>query len=364
MGAEGYFARDYAQAREKFLAAAKAARLKVTSYRNPARGPAGEPLFTDVVRVGSPSTQRALLVNSATHGVEGFCGSGILVGWLRSGEWRRLPKGVGAVLVHAINPHGFAWLRRVTEDNVDLNRNFQDFSKPLPVNAAYDELHPVILPERWDESSIAARAKVFGEYAARHGAMGLQGAVSGGQYRHADGLFYGGSQPTWSNRTFHALVAKFLPRARDVAFIDLHTGLGPWGYGELICNAIPGTPEWKELYEWYGEGLASPESGTSRSAPLTGFIRNAVLKALPKANVRPVTIEYGTYPVPEVLDALIADNWLHLKGKLDSEQGRAMKAATRRAFYPDAADWKELVFVRARHVMRRALDALGALPAR
>jgi len=360
MSAASYFARDYAQAREKFLAAAAAARLKVTSFRHPARGPAGEALFTDVVRAGAPGAERVLLANSATHGVEGFCGSGILVGWLRSGEWRRLPRGVAAVLVHAINPHGFAWLRRVTEDNVDLNRNFQDFSKPLPVNAAYEELHAAIVPQRWDEASVAARDWVFTDYTARHGAMALQGAVSGGQYRHADGVFYGGARPTWSNRTFHAIVEKFLKRARHVAFIDLHTGLGPYGYGELICNARPGTADWAELHSWYGEGLTSPEAGTSRSAPLTGFIRNAVVGALPRARVRPVTIEYGTYPVSEVLAALIADNWMHLKGRLDSDQGRAAKAAIRRAFYPDESDWKEMVFLRARQVMRRAAAALAA----
>jgi hypothetical protein len=264
------------------------------------------------------------------------------------------------VLEHAINPHGFAWLRRVTEDNVDLNRNFQDFAKPLPVNAAYEELHAAIVPQFWDEASVAAREKLFADYAARNGAMALQGAVSGGQYRHADGVFYGGERATWSNRTFYAIVGKFLKRARDVAFIDLHTGLGPYGYGELICNARPGTADWVELQAWYGEGLTSPESGTSRSPPLTGFIRNAVVGALPRANVRPVTIEYGTYPVPEVLAALIADNWLHLRGRLGSDRGRAVKAAIRRAFYPDESDWKEMVFLRARQVMRRAAAALAS----
>jgi hypothetical protein len=189
--------------------------------------------------------------------------------------------------------------------------------------------------------------------------MALQGAVSGGQYRHADGVFYGGVEPTWSNRTFHALTERFLERARHVAFIDLHTGLGPYGYGELICTAVPDSPEWVELQAWYGEGLTSPESGTSRSAPITGFIRTAVVNALPKANVRAITIEYGTYPVRHVLAALIADNWLHLRGDPGSEYGRAVKAAVRRAFYPEENDWKEMVYLRARQILRRAAAGLA-----
>ena len=358
-----HFSKDYAEARRKFLAACKAARLKPVSWRNPASGPAGEALFTDVVRIGPATATRIVLVNSATHGVEGFCGSGILVGWLRSGAWRRLPKGVGMVLIHAINPHGFAWLRRVTEDNVDLNRNFLDFGEPLPVNAAYDELHAAILPERWDQESAAARARVFADFQKRHGAMALQGAISGGQYRHADGVFYGGSQPTWSNRTFHAILARFMQRARHVAFIDLHTGLGPYGTAELICNELPGTPQWDELHAWYGEGLTSTESGTSNSAKLTGFIRNAAVRALPRANVRALTMEYGTFALPEVLGALVADNWLHLKGQVDSELGRRIKSSIRRALYPDESDWKELVFLRARQILHRAVAGLSALKA-
>jgi hypothetical protein len=39
-----------------------------------------------------------------------------------------------------------------------------------------------------------------------------------------------------------------------------------------------------------------------------------------------------------------------------------VKAAIRRAFYPDQSDWKELVFLRARQVMRRAAAALASQP--
>ena len=58
----------------------------------------------------------------------------------RYAEWlgaRALPADTGALLVHAINPYGFAWTRRVNEDNADLNRNFRDFAMPAPVSPAY-----------------------------------------------------------------------------------------------------------------------------------------------------------------------------------------------------------------------------------
>ena len=72
-----------------------------------------------------------------------------------------------------------------------------------------------------------------------------------------------------------------------------------------------------------------------------------------------VTVEYGTYPIRDVLYSLLADNWLHLKGDLDSDLGRSIKADVRKRLYPDEDDWKELVYVRARQILRRAARGLG-----
>jgi hypothetical protein len=66
-----------------------------------------------------------------------------------NGAPRRATQGVAVLYVHALNPYGFSHIRRATHENVDLNRNFHDFSKPLPVNEAYRELHPLLLPDQW-----------------------------------------------------------------------------------------------------------------------------------------------------------------------------------------------------------------------
>ena len=54
-------------------------------------------------------------------------------------------RGVDVLMLHAINPHGFSHLRRGNEDNVDLNRNFIDWTAPPPGNAAYADLHPALV---------------------------------------------------------------------------------------------------------------------------------------------------------------------------------------------------------------------------
>ena len=355
-----YFARDYRAARVKFLEAADAAGAPVETFENPAPGPDGAPLYTDVARLGDAAADRVLLANSATHGVEGFCGLGALVGWLRAAAHRDLPANVRAVLIHAINPHGFAWLRRVNEDNVDLNRNFVDHDEPHPENADYEELHPVLVPDRWDDASLALTATVFADYAERHGAVALQAAVSRGQYAHRDGIFYGGQEPTWSNRTFRAILADVTAGAAHLAFLDFHTGLGPYGMADLISTGMPGTPFGDRLRAWYGEGLSTPALGNSTSVPLFGYIATAVNATCKHAEVTCMTLEFGTLPLERVLLAIRADNWLHARGTVDSALGRRIKADIRDAFYPDEDDWKELVTLRARQIMRRAVAGLTA----
>jgi hypothetical protein len=201
MSAAAHFAQTYAEARQKFVAASAAAGLAVQSHGHPLRGRDGEVLAMDVARFGADDAQRLLVVSSGCHGVEGFCGSGVQHALLTDPGWHAeaAAAGVAVLYLHALNPWGFSWWRRTTHENVDLNRNFHDFGQPLPENPGYDELAPWIVPPEWPPGPEAQEA-VAG-FVARHGMKGLQAAVSGGQHKHPDGLFYGGTEPTWSQRT-------------------------------------------------------------------------------------------------------------------------------------------------------------------
>lgn len=359
MNASDWFSVDYAEAREKFMAAAAAAGAGIRSFRNPnALGPNGEPLFTDAAWLGPEDAHSVLFTCSATHGVEGFCGSGAQVGTFRAGVLRDLPSGVAALVVHAINPYGFAWQRRVNEDNVDLNRNFIDHDKGLPKNPAYAEIHRLLVPTDWTGSAREAADKAIETFVAERGLPVFQAAVSGGQYEHADGVFFGGVRPTWSNRTLHKIFDTWLKGRRRVAFLDYHTGLGPSGFGELICTHSPGTDGHRRARAWYGD-VTSPDDGSSTSAPIQGYISMGMERALPGVELTSVAIEYGTLPVPDVLQAVRADNWLHIKGDVSSSLGLAIKNQIRAAFYVETPLWKSQIFHRAAEVTARALRALG-----
>src|SRR5215472_10329463 len=154
--AAAIFPPDFTGARERFLALAARAELPVKTHENPRKGPTAERLATDVALQGDPSATKLLVTISGSHGVEGFCGSGCQADWLMESARAELPADLALLHIHALNPFGFAWLRRVNEDGVDLNRNFHDFTLPLPENPEYDILADALVPRSLTPEVVAA----------------------------------------------------------------------------------------------------------------------------------------------------------------------------------------------------------------
>ena len=157
MNVAEHFSQSYAEARDRFLAAARARAAAISRHIHPTeRGARGEELSIDVARLGPDRARTLFMLTSATHGVEGFCGSGCQTALLHDAAFLTAiaRSGVAVVMVHAVNPYGFSHLRRANESNVDLNRNFLDFDAPRPVNAAYTDIHSWLLPPTWPPSAV------------------------------------------------------------------------------------------------------------------------------------------------------------------------------------------------------------------
>ncbi|HEX2546053.1 MAG TPA: M14 family metallopeptidase [Ramlibacter sp.] len=358
------FSSTYAEARQKFLDAAADARLLVEAKAYPATGLQGEDLAMDVARDGHPSAARLLVLTSACHGVEGFCGSGVQVAALRDEEFRRraADRGVAVLYVHALNPFGFSHLRRTTHENVDLNRNFHDFDAPLPRNEAYAELHPLLVPPSWPPS--ADNMQRIGQYIAQHGIKHYQQVISGGQYEFADGLFYGGQGPSWSNLAIREVLRTHGRRPGRIAWIDFHTGLGPSGVGERIYAGRddPGATARATAW-WGGEGrtpVTSIYDGSSTSAVLTGMMFTAAYDECPQAEYTGMALEYGTVPVMDTFHALRAEQWLHRHPQAPAEVADGIRALVKQAFYTETDAWKQQVLAQAREALFQAVEGLAA----
>jgi len=62
--------------------------------------------------------------------------------------------------------------------------------------------------------------------------------------------------------------------------IDLHTGLGPWGYGELIGSGST-DDDWERLQRWYGPEVTRPGRGPSSSSVVSGSVPVFLRRMLP-----------------------------------------------------------------------------------
>ena len=361
MNVAGHFSQSYAEAREKFLAAARARNMALTRHMHPvARGANGEDLSIDVAVLGDARSSGVLLTTSATHGVEGFCGSGCQVGLLADDDFVRTVRdaSVAVVFLHALNPYGFSHLRRTNEDNVDMNRNFRDFAEPPAPHRAYAEVHHFIVPASWPPP--ADNEARMGAYIAQYGQAALQSAITSGQCEFPDGLFYGGVRPAWSNGVLRSVLREHGAKREALGWIDFHTGLGPRGHGEKIYSGRDSAAHIARAKAWWGGDVTSFHDGSSTSAPLTGVTYNAAYEECPEAEYTGMALEFGTLPFAAVLDSLRADQWLANNPDAPEFQRTTIKRQIRDAFYCDADDWKEMVYAQARDASVKAATQLAA----
>ena len=360
-------ATSYVELRQQFLAAAEKHQASVRHYPHPLKGLQGEDLFTDVAVLARPGTKKWLIVVSGTHGVEGFYGSMCQTEYFDHLARQERDDGVGILMVHLINPWGTSWQRRVNEDNIDLNRNYLDYSRPAPENAFYETVHHLFTRECATGQKRAESDAAWDAELQARGATELKSKLGAGQYTHPDGLHFGGFEPAWSNRTLRGIMKEYCGDCTDAISLDLHTGAGAYGHPMLMAIAerdYPGLADAERIYGgWLYKILTRPDQSTDTgiSAAATGYTSQAMVDLMAGKRFTQLVIECGTYDGITVGHrALLDDHFLHLCGELSGDHFQRVKAAIMEFFYPSDDDWRELVWVRTRQILDRALVELAA----
>ncbi len=353
-------AAKYLKARHNFLAACSQTATFTKSWQHPLRGIAGEKLYLDLAWFGDAAASKILILLSGTHGVEGFCGSGIQVGSIKTGWHDQADRNVAMMMIHGLNPYGMSHFRRVNEDGVDINRNFLDFQQPLPKNAFYDEIANVIIPPQWTEETQAQTLERIMEYLYRD-SSGIA-ALAAGQYQYWYAPFYGGEVPTWSNRVFNQIINQYLLGKQAVGLLDYHTGLGQYATGQLITLANQATDRQNLAREIWGDKLVIAGSAKSVAAySPQGTLISGLQNKLAQSTCIAAAYEFGTIPETEVFQALRADHWLHAYGDINSIQAQTIKQNMLDAFYSDRLDWQKSICNLAFAAQEELLAALRSL---
>ena len=350
------FSRSYEDARRRFRDAAIAAGATLEQDRVGTSGDRTD--FTiDVATLGSADPGWAVLVSSGVHGVEGFFGSAIQLGWLsRLAAGGSPPTDGIVVLIHAVNPYGFARLRRTDEDNVDLNRNFlgrdDAYAGAPPGYAALDPfLNPPSPPSRLEPFRLKGLWHLR-----RHGLPALKTAVASGQYRFPQGLFFGGHGPASSTRIVQRQLARWLGGAPRALHVDLHSGLGARGGCRLLLVESDRSPHVEWYRDAFGSGVVEPLATAGGTAyPASGTLGRWATRHITGTRYRFVGAEFGTYPIVRVLGALRAENRAHFFSRPAAGAHQQAKTDLLECFCPRSDRWREQVVEQGLAILDRAV---------
>ena len=349
MASDSHFRPDYAACREHFLNLSNVLGGELMRAINPASGPDGLELSTDFLRLGPTDAERALILVSGTHGAEGFAGSAIQCAWLAA-HGGQLPDNLAVVMVHGLNAFGFAHLRRVNENNVDLNRNFIDHEADHPHNDGYAKVAHFLAVNRLDGPEREAADKELLRLGVEMGHMNIMRAI-GGQYDDAEGMFYGGRVPSWSNRALREYLPKMLPNVKLAAYVDIHTGLGPSGYGSPMCYHLPKSADYNLAKAWWGGDVTAAAAKINHGKTGVG-----AMEALMGARVICLTLEFGTLPFDGILPALQDEHawWWHHRDR----DGSTIKANFKAAFCRDDREWESQIIERGLQIAAASIEGL------
>lgn len=352
---------SYQSARTKFLAQAQVKGYAIESHLLQGyRGIDDELLYCDIARKGRDGNKKCLVISSGLHGVEGYCGSGVQHQLLMQETLEHLSQDITVIFIHAFNPYGFSFSKRVNENNVDLNRNFMDFSQQIPLDNDIKEFNENVFPQQWSGAHLSDVFESVYQYRDQRGVSQLQTVLTGGQYHYSGGIFYGGTEPQWTrklwDRVCHDLAAEF----EHIVHIDIHTGLGENGDCELMyIGADQGqTRDW--VVDWFGADIVKiPGTEGSTSKPISGHLASH-LDNFNVSNIA-IALEFGTQDIDHVLVSLINDSWLQANPDCGDVERKRIIQTVRDAFMTPSDEWKTRIWQQSEVFVKQAVAGLSAL---
>jgi hypothetical protein len=355
-----YYDPNYAMARQDFLRHTDSLMklypgTQVFDIRVP--DPKDSDLHLDGIYI--PSTgkkENLLLIAGGIHGVEGFTGSAIEELFMERYLDADLLKNTGVIILHALNPYGYKNNRRVTVNNVDMNRNCDaDPALFNTKNDGYRQLYDFINPDQpANLGSVKNRLFVVRAIMKilKSGMPVLRQAVLQGQYEFPEGLYFGG-------KAFEPQVTGLIPQLvkysepyQKIIQIDLHTGYGERGKMHLFPNP-PKSPQIRQATEELYAGYQIDWGDSKDFYTISGDFSNLILKLFPDKLVVPMTLEFGTMDSQKTMGSLrsiqtmILENQGFHHGYRNKHTEKVVQERIREMYNPTSEIWKTLVMDQA-----------------
>lgn len=314
--------------------------------------------------------EKVLLFTTAEHGIEGYVGSAMQQRFINKFLSRIDPRTTGLLLVHAINPWGMKYHRRVNPHNVDLNRTFvYNNSLDKSTNPDYDRLLDIICAAKPFKSLALSNLGYYLKLLQKVLQMGWPGFKSAfllGQYRHADGLFYGGNDYQEETKVLIDLYRQAFSAYAQILHLDMHTGYGP-RYQMSIVNSVHEKRTSQEFIEKFNYPLvvaANPQEFYAIQGDMIDYIYEMWGHEFPEKQLYATAFEFGTYGdgfkgkvgMPR---ALSFENQLYWQGVDNDELATKVKQDFEELFNPSASEWKAKAVQDADQAFEGILGAEG-----
>lgn len=353
---ERYFFTEYNACHRDFLAKVKKLSALHPQCESFLQGETGTTkLLTEAIWLGPDDATKVLVIISGTHGVEGYCGSAIQRLLLDQLQQQQLPMGENSALLflHALNPWGMYWARRCDQSGIDLNRNFIDFSARPDPDPDYSQLLTAL-----SDVDVCKRNSRLLRLRNQWGQTRYDEVLSGGQYHQPWAPFYGGTQPANANQVIEQIIQRWSLASRELIVLDLHTGLGPFGHGELISDHPADSPSDFYSRSIYGDAIANTELGDSFSVPKAGLMDYRWHQLMSQKGCY-LTLEFGTLGTQALFDVLFSESlyWRDQQPATlsDSEYSHHRQAMINH-FCPADPLWRQTALFKGWQVVQRALD--------
>jgi hypothetical protein len=254
-------------------------------------------LTVDWCYIPSNSNQeRILVISSGMHGVEGYVGSAVQQLFMDKYLNDSLLETQAILLIHTLNPWGFKYSRRVTESNVDLNRNCSLSPDIYTLeNPGYSALEELLNPREPLDMSASSRRFFFLKAAnvIRKSSMKeVRQAILGGQYSYKTGTWFGGHEQESQVRALVPILRRLLKPYSSVFTIDLHTGYGERGKLHLMSD--PATDDVRASLEQVFEGFQIDWGDHEDFYTTTGSFPSFIEQFAEGKKFMEVTFEFGT----------------------------------------------------------------------
>lgn len=315
--------------------------------------------------------QRLVMLTTGQHGAEGYVGAAMMQLFVEEFLPQLDSDHTGLLLVHAINPWGMKYMRRVNANNVDLNRNFvwDESALNAAANPNYRLLNSLLNPTKKLRNLILANIDFFFKLIKNMispGEATLRAAMLMGQYAHPEGVYYGGNEVQEETQQLMALYRKAIQGYDQIVHLDMHTGYGPRYQMSLVNSPLErrSAQDLEQAFDYPQVVAATPDEFYSMQGDMIDWMYRLVGQEYPEKLLFATTFEFGTLgdSLPasiRSMRAIINENRCHWYGAGSESIKHHVFREFEALFSPKEIAWREKAVADARQAFSGILKTEG-----